>query len=168
MSESLRDRLAAKSARRVVVPIQLSEPGQAQARVERAAQALNLVQLEHVKSSEAERAAAAQAAQDEVDAARAAVAEHYLEVELRAMHPDEWEALVAAHPAAKDSEDPWDWGKVLPAALAECATDESLRDGDWWAAELASGRWTWGDVQALRMAVLHVNTRTPDVLVPKG
>lgn len=160
---SLRDRLEAKTARRVVVPVQVSEPGEALARAEQAAREVQLLGALGRATDEERTAAEAKA-----EKARQAVAEHYLNVELAALRPDAWEAIIATHTPAEGSEDPFDWEKVLPVALAECAVDESLRDADWWARQLGSGAWSWGDVHALRQAVLHINGRGPDVLVPKG
>lgn len=154
----LRSRLEAKAVRRAYVPVQVSDPGGDRTRMEEANAAylrasLGSGVLPEVRE-EAERA---------LTAAKAAVDTHYVEVWLRALRADDYEALVGAHL----SDDGVDWDKALPVALAASAEDESLQDADWWAEQLARDSWTEGDRRQLKTAVLYLNSQAPDPRLPK-
>jgi len=167
MTEGLRARLEQKARRRIVVPLQVSDPGEAlealQATVHRRAvlELTGRLDADEVATLDTLRAQA----QAEVDG-------HYLLLELSAMSPADWEALIASHPPLEDSQDSWDWDAVLPEALAACCSQDVDQpvDAEWWAEQLESTppRWTWAERNELRSAIVHLHGDTPGAFVPKG
>ena len=157
---SLRSRLEAKARRRVVVPIAVSDPGDAARRAaQEAADALAYGRLVGAKPPALKRLETAAAA------AEAVLAEHTVDVELQAMASGDWEALVSAN--LLNGED-LDQAAMMPEALAGCSVDESLRSPDWWRERLADPAWTAGDVRTLWQAVITVNSWAPPAHLPKG
>lgn len=159
---SLAARLSARQPRRVVVPIEVTDPGDdVRTWAVLARRALAAVQAQHEAGLiDDEQLAAARA---DADKARAALAAHCLDVELQAAPPDLWEATISEH-VTDDGADIAPSG--LAALLAISAVDESLRDPQWWAEQLAV--WPNGDREALRAAVLDVNVWTPSRALGKG
>jgi hypothetical protein len=111
-----------------------------------------------------------------VDAAEAVVRECYTELTVRAMPPDELEALIGEH---KPTDADRDEGALFhrqtfaPALIARCvyddpkATDPALT-ADQWAQEMAKGSMSLGEAMALFNCCWQVNDRTPDPDIPKG
>lgn len=158
---SLRDQLDAKAARRLFVPIPITDPGEdaRRAAVDTATR-LQLAKLANVQGSQLEEL------QARADAAAAVIAEHSVSIELKSMPPSDWEALTAAH--LMSNGDDIDWRAMLPIALAASCVDESLEDPAWWASKLDDEGWTAGDVSALRRAIVQLNQWTPAAQLPKG
>lgn len=158
---NLRERLTAKARRRVVVSIPVTDPGDAARRA--AEQATAQVTVARLAGAPPDRV---NELQDAADVAQAVLAEHTVDIALRALPAAEWEALTARH--LLDNGEDLDWDELLPVALACCVEDTDLGDVDWWRERLREAAWTAGDVAALRRAVLHVNQWQPPVYVPKG
>jgi hypothetical protein len=156
-----RDRIAAKQVRRVIVPIQLSDPSEDNQRVLGATVALYKAQ-ERGDADETEIADLQRQAKE----AEEAVAKHFEPVAMRALPAAEWEALSARH--TNESGDGLDWAAALPALVAVSCEDEDLRDADFWRHVFADAAWSEGDADALRTALLHLNISAPDPRLPKG
>jgi hypothetical protein len=95
---------------------------------------------------------------------------------LRALPPAEMEALVGQHaPNAEDETRklPFHQATLLPALLAMCVYDgpdepePALTEAEW-AAQVAKGSGSLGEIGGLFAAVWQVNDRTPDGSIPKG
>lgn len=165
---SIREQLAGKARRRVVVPVQMSESAGDEDSWAGAATALRLA--EH-RRNEAEDDQARELAQAEVDSMTslleertAAIEGHFAQVELQALPSDEWEA---AEQQWHDG-DKWDWGKALPPLLAASCTDAELQDEAFWADTLKLPEWGKGDKDGLIAGLLHLNVIRADLRVPKG
>jgi hypothetical protein len=156
---TLRDRLQGKTRRRIAVPVAVSDPTAALERMEGARQRAQLAELTPAGVSEEMRA--------ELEAAAAAVREHYVDVVFQSLPAWQFEAFLASRQRPdEDGEDSGvDWSQGLPVLAAECAEDDDLRDVEWWRGHLAE--WSAGELTALRLALLHVNTTTPNPHVPK-
>lgn len=95
-------------------------------------------------------------------------------ITVRALPPDEWEALVAVHPPEEYEVERGLWYHLAtfrPAALAACVVtpegEEPLTAEDW--AELTKGKHlSNGDINALFMTTLRLNDRSPQVTVGKA
>lgn len=155
---SLRERLAAKTRRRLVVPILVSDPSTDQHTLSGAMVALQVAQnREETQPGEVENLT--KAVQEAADAVKA----HYVEVHLQALSAPDWEAA-----QAKWAGDTIDWSAALPPLLAESCVDEELQDEQWWQERLADEAWSEGDIDALRRALLLLNVSAVDPSVPKG
>jgi hypothetical protein len=90
-------------------------------------------------------------------------------VEVRALPPVEWEALIALHPPEDPTKVRWDDATFRPAALAACvyAPDGSQRDEQWWANLWKVGTVTAGELYALYAAVIRLNEHGPQPRVGK-
>lgn len=64
--------------------------------------------------------------QERVEAARQRVRESAVEFRFRALGHRAYSNLLAAHPAPKESKEPYDAGTFLPAVLAACCVEPSL------------------------------------------
>ena len=155
---SLRDRLAAKQRRRVVVSVEVSvmEPDQAEA----------------ITTAQAELLAALTSGKTDVEDLREAVeqaqARNRAEVAFTACTPDEFEKVAAAYPAPAGGDGGLDWQAALPVVAALCADDEDLQDDQWWAEQLTSGTWGYGERMGLWQELLSLNTARPAAHIPKG
>ncbi len=95
-------------------------------------------------------------------------------IELRALPPDEWEALVGLHPATEGQAAQgagWNVATFRPALLAASVVtpdgEEPLSEQDW--AELvATGSMTIGELNVLLRVAIALNDRSPLVSVGKG
>lgn len=149
---SLKERLAAKKKRRVVLPVTVAE-----ATDEEAAR-LTLAQAQLLKAiSEGKDTADLEA---EVEAAKEA---NQVDVAFTATDPDTFEKVIANY----QGEDGIDRERALPVVAALCADDPELQDDEWWTAELSSGKWNHGERLALWRALLHINSSSPNPYVPK-
>lgn len=165
MSQSLRSRIEAKARRRVVYPVQVTDPTAAAAAL---AEAERLVALytattasDGASDEDRERLAKAEALRD---AARTQHAEHYVEVTFQALSPADFEALAAGY---RDDEGDLDTANLGAPLAAACAVDEDLRDEAWWAEQLAGGAWNTAEVSVLTTTLLQLNYSSPSALVPK-
>lgn len=152
---SLRERLEAKARRRVVWTVQVSDPDLAQA-------AAAAASAERQAGGAVGVSEGAARALDEVVAdTRDQVASHFERVEFEALAPEDFEALLAAH---VDEHGDVDRPAMRAALAGACAVDEDLRDADWWAEQLASGRWSKGEVDDL----YHLLFTVLNYSVPRG
>ena len=72
------------------------------------------------------------------------------------------------HPAARLApEGGIDWDKGLPVLAALCVEDEDLQDDGWWATQIGSGAWSYGELSELKSVLLAINSTTPGAYVPK-
>lgn len=157
---SLRDQIAAKSRRRVVVPVQVTDLG---GDGPRAAEARTFALAAQINGSTTEQLDAALAA---LDVAVAAVNVHFADVEFQALSPDDFEALVNRHtdPAGDINQ-----SAFCAELAAACAVDESLTEADWWAAQFASGSWSKGEFDSLyHQLFTQLNYSAPGPALPKG
>ncbi len=160
---SLREQLERKQRRRVVVPVLISDPSQDVATLNGVMVAMNAV---HEGDSDA-----AQSLKSEVDDLTERIRSHWVDVELQSLPPAEWEAAIGAWQTIELQDDGptavMNWAEGLPALLAVSCTDPDLRDADWWREQLASERWSEGDVDALKRAVLTLNIDAAEPRAPK-
>lgn len=154
---SLRDRLAAKARRRLVIPVQVSDPTED---LQRAAEAEVLALAAEAQGDTEQAARIRQAAQE-------AVSRHVEHVAFQAMDPVDFEALSAAH--VDDDGEIADRDRFTAALAAECAVDEDLRDEDWWFDQVTSGRWSSGERANLYSRLyFELNSSVPRSAYPKG
>ncbi len=158
MGASLRERLAAKTRRRAVVPIELGQLGDEEQRRVVEAQAAILRAIKEGDEGEALRL------QSEVEAIQSSV---IAKVVFVALAPDEFEKVAAAYPSEEGQDGGLNWKVALPMLAALCAEDEELQDDVWWTEQLDGGEWSQGERLALWRTLLHINTSTPDPYVPK-
>lgn len=161
---SLRDQLERKQRRRAVVPVLLSDHSADVADLNGITVALNAAR-------EAGDTPTAEALQPQLDEAAERVKSHWAQVELQSLPPAEWEAAVGAWQTIELRDDGptavMDWDAGLPALLALSCTDEGLQDADWWKDQLSSERWSEGDIDALKRAVLTINIDAAEPRAPK-
>jgi len=172
---SLRDRLAAKERRRLVVPIQVSDPSEdnntwmgVMAAREKAEYSLSKDSAEDDDEVRRERnAKVLEQLENQANAAQERVRSHYVDVELQALSRTDWEAATAKW--TRDDEDgAMDWPAALAPLLAESCVDNDLQDEKWWRDTLAKEEWTEGDTDALRAALLQLNVYAVEARYPKG
>ena len=93
-------------------------------------------------------------------------------VEIRALSPVEWEALISLHAPAEEDVGRLRWNDATfrPAALSACvfAPDGSQRDAEWWSSLWKAGTVTAGELYALYAAVIRLNEHAPQARVGKG
>lgn len=154
---NLRDRLASKQRRRVVVSVELTPMGEDQAARVTAAQTELLAALTKGEDSQALR-----------DAVEAAQGENRVDVGFTACADDVFEKVAAAYPAQDGKDGGFDWHAALPVVAALCADDEDLQDDEWWAEQFESGTWGHGEKLGLWQELLMLNTARPAAHVPKG
>lgn len=105
------------------------------------------------------------AAKADLDAAIRALDACYEHVTVTALPPVEFEALVAKHPG-RDGEDEAYNIETFPRALfIACAGDELSAD-EW--NDFLDTRCSQAERDALLFAATNVNSRTPNIAVPKG
>lgn len=161
---TLREQLEAKKRRRAVVPVLVSDATED-------GNQLAAFQHAHALAAEAGRDAEAAALLTEIEEQAGKVRAHWVEVELVALPPAEWEAAVAAWQTIQVQDDGptavIDWVEGLPHLLALSCTDESMRDPEAWKNLLTGGSWNEGEVDSLKRAILHLNVDAADPHVPK-
>lgn len=106
-----------------------------------------------------------------VEAARERRESFYEFLTVQALPPDEFDDLIAAHPATeeqrgKDARAVWNHTTFVPALLAACIDSDMTADD--WAEITSKGPVATGEVGALFRAAMQVNDRTPDPTVGKG
>lgn len=156
---SVKKRLAAKQRRVLEVPVQVSEPGPARARLEEASKALVMAEFSKRPEEELEPLRAAKAA------AEAALEECFERVQFGSLLPADMERLVAAH-TKPDGET--DDVTLTPVLAAACATDSDLQDEEWWTQQLISGSWSYGERADLYTQLIALNYDTSAPSAPKG
>ena len=163
MSQSLKERLAAKQRRTVTVPVQISDPGPARDELERTQKQATLWETIATKDDEDSQERLA-AAREERARAAAVFNEHFVEVEFASGSPDDVERILEAH----SDDDGWTLAS-LPELAALCAVEEELRDPEWWAEQLApDGSWSSGERGGLWQELMRINTQMPPERLPKG
>jgi MoxR-like ATPase len=155
--ETLRDRLAAKKRRRVVVPVELDSPSP------EALEQIVSLQRSGLAALEAGDLDGLQEVQRQVEDLRALT---HVDVTFVALSAQDWEKIVTAHPSPEGDDAGVDAVAALPVLAALCAEDESLQDDDVWRALLAE--WGRGETLALWGALLRLNTSAWEPHVPKG
>ncbi len=150
--ETLRDRLAAKTRRRVVVPVQVADLSEAAA-----AEVLEL-QRAALAATESGDPSGLEGLADRIAALRADVT-----VEVTFTVTPAFERVLSAYP---DGDGGTDWQAALPMLAGLCAEDESLQDDTVWVELLQS--WSHGERLSLWAALLNLNTAAPSPHVPKG
>lgn len=158
---SIRELLDQKQRRRLVVPIQVTDPNEDQNDWMGIAQALALARQK--TGDEAQPGYVAQLVKN-LDEAEARVNAHFAPVELQSLPPAEWEAACAQW---RNDDGDVDWAEALSPLLAVSCVDEDLRDAEYWQTLMSRDTWTEGDTDALRMAVLQLNVYAADARVPK-
>ena len=161
---SLRERLAAKERRRLVVPIQISDSSEEE-RTWMGAVAAHQHQFE--KGAEANADLLSQL-EKQVDAANDRFRAHYADVTLQALSRADWEAATAKWQTEDGEPGQMDWAAALAPLLAESCVDEDLQDEQWWRDTLTQPNWTEGDVDSLRAALLQLNVYALEARYPKG
>jgi hypothetical protein len=157
---SIRELLAQKQRRRLVVPIQISDPSEAQQQWMGVAAALEMQRgKDDVDDKVLENL------QAQLVAAEERANSHFAHVELQSLPPAEWEAVQVEW---RDDDGAIDWAQALAPLLAASSVDPELQDADYWRELMAGESWTEGDTTALRMAILQLNVYAPDARVPKG
>lgn len=177
---SLRDQLARKRAKVVTEYFPLGEQGEkALERLEEAQQ--TLARARRVASLQADKAtidvAALEAALAEAEAERD---RHCLAVRIRGLSEDERDALQSEFMVEDvDKDADADKRKKVEArnaqrirewtyhALAAAVQDSDLTADDW-RDELTSDRWTAGDLERLRVAIIRAYGAQPAENIPKG
>lgn len=154
---SLRDRLAAKQRRRVVVSVEVAPMGDDQSARVVAAQTAYLAALTKGEDGDALR-----------DAVEAAQGENRVDVGFTACEDDVFEKVAARYPAQDGADGGFDWHAALPVVAALCADDVDLQDDEWWAEQFESGTWGHGEKLALWQELLALNTARPAAHIPKG
>ena len=156
----LRAQLEAKQRRRLVQPIQITNPAADQQVWMGVTAAL---QLEQNKPAEDRSDAVVANLSKQLDDAWERVRSHYVDVELQSMPRDDWNAAMTEW----QGEDGINWPAALAPLIAACCVDEDLRDPEWWRTQLELDSWSEGDTNSLRMAVLALNVDGLDARLPK-
>lgn len=104
-------------------------------------------------------------AETDLEAARAELAEHYVEIQFQALLPRDLEELQDAHTGPDGEEDT---ETFVPALAAACVVDEDLKDPAWWAGQRDSGGWGWGEWQELHNTLVALNYEASRPHLPKG
>lgn len=155
----LREKLEAKQRKRLVVPVQVSDPSTEHEAYIGAATALQLAQATDASTPEY----IAQLEKQVVDAGER-YRGHFVEVELQSLERADWNAAMAKW----QGEEYIDWEQALAPLLAESCTDLELKDEEWWTTRLSGAEWAEGDVDSLKQAILALNISAMEARFPKG
>lgn len=173
----LKDRFAARRLPRVTVPLRMDfspESDTALREFTTAEAALSDAKLRNVPDlTGLER---------RVERARAALAPFYERLVVRALTPDEMDALVAEHPPTEEQkakakerggEASWNPTTFAPALLGACVSTEDDPDKpamsvEDWAGIVSSGPVSGGEIRYLISTALDINDRSPDPDLGKG
>lgn len=163
---SLRERLAAKQRGSLVYRLAVEDPWPAERRVAEAEAALGSAQYEHPDSPEHEAIVAAREKVAEAKAERDACFE---QITMRAIDPDEFEALLALHkpsPEQRDRDPDAEYNpETITAPLLAATVESDLSEADW---KGFLGRCSTGERNSLRLTAIGVNLRVPDPSATKG
>lgn len=157
---SLRDRLVGRARPSTVCRLKVDDTAAAEQAVDEATDQHRLAQLMVADGKSADVAGAKR----KLDKAQAAYDACFEPVTVRALAPPDYEALVAEHPADKDSDNAF--AETLPRALFLACVEGDMGQDEWekFLDESASE----GERSALYLAALQVNNRPPDESIPKG
>lgn len=159
---SLRERLLARPRPFDTYPLRIDDDTEPRTALERARTLLRVLQFQ----GEAADEGAVRAAKADLGRAEAAIAACYEPVILRAMPPDDFEALIALHkPRAGTEDTSWNSDTFPQACFRECV-ESDLTDAEWdrvWKEVLSHG-----ERNELCIAAIRANVRTPDSTLPKG
>lgn len=157
MTLSLLEQLAAKTRRRVVVPVETSPATEDQ--LLRA----NTVRTELVAAAiKAEETTVARLTAD----LEAIEGENQAMVAFTAMAAEDFEKVAALYPSPEGRDAGMDWVVALPVVAALCADDPQLQESDTWDRLLVP--WSHGERLTLWGALLRLNVNAPEPHVPKG
>lgn len=106
--------------------LRVDDPADAQQAYNRAVDELRIEQL---SANDEETSQAVKRAKAKVEKARRAVEACFEPVRVRALPPSDYEALLAEHPAAKDSDEPF--GEDFPKALFLACVEGDMTGEDW-------------------------------------
>jgi hypothetical protein len=160
--ESLRDRLRGRARPSLVYELPVGDVVAATRTLRQAEEAHRIVQLRSDEDAE-EAVAAARAA---LEQAQAQLAACYERIELVALPPADFEALVALHPARPDSEDvSWNADSFPKACFLACAPQE-LSAAEW--DEVLAENLSLAERGELYMVAVAVNVRLVNAALPKG
>lgn len=162
---SLRDRLRGRAlpSERITFPQDHAAYEAAERELQEAAAALLEAQQRGWPTTELE------ARREEAQAAADAVA--YVAFDVVALAPEDWEALVAAHPAPAGAPEDQDYESATfhPALLAASVTvDGEAASVEDWDAMRKAGEISPGEMNMLIHTALALNLRVPSVRVGKG
>jgi hypothetical protein len=172
---SLREQLARKRAQEVVLPFPIGEEGaRAQRDVAEAETTLRLARALAARGQDAKLDEATEA----LAKAQAALDAASVTLRFRGLSEDERDALASQFPIDDVPEDVDAAKPVIEAnraairawtfeAMAVSVIGSDLTADDW-QAELTSGRWSAGDVQAIRDAIQQAYQTGPAPGIPKG
>jgi hypothetical protein len=157
---TLRDKLAAKTRRRLVVPIQVTDPTEDQ---QAWMGVMAAIEVERRKGDDADAEMLANL-NEQADAAAERAKDHFAEIELQSLPQRDWEAACAEW---ADDDGQVDWAKALAPLLEASCVDEDLQDAEYWRDTMSREDWTEGDTDSLRAALLKLNVYAVDARVPK-
>lgn len=169
MTESIRERLLARTRPSLAVSVRVEQDPAADAE-------LAAARAESRQANLRERDDEIAEVQARVDAAQAAVDAGFVRFTVSAVAPAELEALVAAHPPTDEQQaqvkkrgaQALEWNPdTFPAAVLAACVDSDMSETDW-TSFLRDGPIGAGEVSVLWRAALAVNDRAPDVHVGNG
>jgi hypothetical protein len=157
---SLRERLQAAQRPSIVHTLAVADTTDVQAALKEAQTRERMAIL-----TDGEDSTSAELAARAVQVAEAAFDECVERIRFTAIPAGDFEALVAAHPPAKGSDDDWNPDTFRPALLESCAEGDMTAED--WSAWLKQA--SVGDRDELWLACLQVNLRSPELTtIPKG
>lgn len=166
VSPGLRDRLLDRQRPVLAVSLLIDDDTQARRDVALAEEAFRVAHLR----GEDDREKAVRAARREVDKTIKALDGCFATVTVRAMPPEEFEALIAAHPPeqGKDGGDAGEaWSDVtFPRAAFLACVDGDMSRAEW--EKFLDTQCSQAERLQLYNAALSVNVRAPSYAVPKG
>lgn len=156
----LRDRLVDRPRPASVCRLKVDDTAAAEQAVDEATDAYRFAQMLVADGKSADVAAAKR----KLDKAQAAYDACFEPVTVRALAPPDYEALVAEHPAPKDSDNAF--AEDFPRALFLACVEGDMTREEWETFLDTSA--SEGERSALHFTALQVNNRPPDESVPKG
>lgn len=159
---SLRERLLNRPRPSGRYPLRIDDDSDAREEVERARRVLTMLLMQGGAEE-----AALRRARTAVKKAEQKLSSCYEFVTLRALPPDEFEALVAAHKPRPETDDRmWNDETFPKACLLACVETADISQEEWeqlWATGLSNA-----ERIELSNAAIRVNVRVPDSSLPKG
>lgn len=169
---SLRKRLRARQRPRLVYELPVGDVGGATRALAEAEEAYDLVALgaDDGEDGAAARAEAKETAWRAVERAQADLAACYERIEITAMEPDDYEALIAKHPPRPDTDDTkWNAETFPQAAFLACVEGGDLDaegEAEWLA--ILRENLSLAEREDLFVTARIVNTRLVNPALPKG
>lgn len=158
---SLRERLLGRPRPMATYPLRIDDDTEARKSVEQARTLLRILQMQ---GETAEETAVRKATKD-LAKAEAALAACYEKVTLRAMPPEDFEALIGEHKPREGSEDQvWNLDTFPRACLLACV-DSDLTEAEW--QQVMKEVLSQAELGELANAAIRVNVRVPDSTLPK-